>query len=281
MGVWKQERQEKGELNLGDTKVTSQQTLHKLWKKQFLIHIQTEPSNAAGFSSHPVLKHCPSAGYSHSSSESNYRGTALPQYSTYYILRPYGASLHRAHPVINLNQPDDSRWSAFEERIVFRHIYLSLVQLLSESLKVIRRCVTRKRVRDHQRAGTRDTQGRIPILDAETRHIRLGSAKMSSQVQNLSFRRPTNEPKTPKAALAARHTGILQDQLRRYNSTVKPVSSCLSPMQSSTTTMGSILLARCAPSLPSTDIWCDVLQHQRLRRRSEHNSIRCHGTHTI
>ena len=57
VGVWKQERQEKGELNLGDTKVTSQQTLHKLWKKQFLIHIQTEPSNAAGFSSHPVLKH--------------------------------------------------------------------------------------------------------------------------------------------------------------------------------------------------------------------------------
>lgn len=181
----------------------------------------------------------------------------MPQYSTYYILRPYGASLHRAHPVINLNQPDNSRRSAFEERIVVRHIYLSLVQL--QSFKVIRRCVTRERVRDHQRAGTRDTQGRIPILDAETRHLRLGSAKMSSQVQNLSFRRPTNEPKTPKAALAARHTGILQDQLRRYNSTVKPVSSCLSSFQSSTTTMGSILLARCAPSLPSTDIWCDVL----------------------
>jgi len=93
---------------------------------------------------------------------------------------------------------------------------------------------------------------------------------MSSQVQNLSFKRPTDEPKTPKAALAARHSGILQDQLRRYNSTVAPVSSCLSPFQSSTTTMGPILLASCAPSLPSTDIWCYVLQHQRLRRRSEH-----------
>ncbi|KIM47446.1 hypothetical protein M413DRAFT_439110 [Hebeloma cylindrosporum] len=53
VGVWKQETQEKGELNLGDTKVTSQQTLHKLWKKQFLIHIQSEPTNAARFSSHP------------------------------------------------------------------------------------------------------------------------------------------------------------------------------------------------------------------------------------
>jgi hypothetical protein len=94
---------------------------------------------------------------------------------------------------------------------------------------------------------------------------------MSSQeVQNLSFRRPTNEPKTPKAALAARHTGILQDQLRRYNPAPDLVSSCLSLLQGPTTTMGSILLARCAPSLPGADIWCDVLQHQRLRRRSEH-----------
>ncbi|KAF8971754.1 glycosyltransferase family 22 protein [Flammula alnicola] len=38
---------------------------------------------------------------------------------------------------------------------------------------------------------------------------------MSSQVQNLTFRRPTNDPQKPKAAPAARHTGILQDQLRR------------------------------------------------------------------
>lgn len=38
---------------------------------------------------------------------------------------------------------------------------------------------------------------------------------MSSQTQNLRFRRPTNVPEKPISAPAARHTGILQDQLRR------------------------------------------------------------------
>ena len=169
--------------------------------------------------------------------------------------------------MINLNQPDDSRRSVFEEIIIVRRIYPSLVQLISLKVIIVKVC---KRENAYVIIRAVGHVTLIPILDAETRHLRLGSAKMSSQVQNLSFRRPTNEPKTPKAALAARHTGILQDQLRRYNSTVMPISSCLSPMQSSTTTMGSILLARCAPSLPSTDIWCNVLQHQRLRRRSEH-----------
>ncbi|KDR85775.1 hypothetical protein GALMADRAFT_52757 [Galerina marginata CBS 339.88] len=38
---------------------------------------------------------------------------------------------------------------------------------------------------------------------------------MSSGTQELRFRKPTNKEEKPKAAPAARHTGILQDQLRR------------------------------------------------------------------
>ncbi|KAF9486554.1 glycosyltransferase family 22 protein, partial [Pholiota conissans] len=40
---------------------------------------------------------------------------------------------------------------------------------------------------------------------------------MSSQVQNLTFRRPTNVQAKPEAPPVPRHSGILQDQLRRAN----------------------------------------------------------------